>query len=109
MRMLVEYIAHELPMIRRAGPDDVATLHALVRELASYEHLASQMVSTVEQMRDNLFGSRRYAEALLAEDESSPVGFAVFFHNYSTFVGRPGLYVEDVFVRQEHRRKGHGR
>jgi GNAT superfamily N-acetyltransferase len=67
------------------------------------------MVSTQEQLHVHLFGARPYAEALLAEDEGTAVGFAVFFHNYSTFVGRPGLYVEDVFVCPEHRRKGHGR
>jgi GNAT superfamily N-acetyltransferase len=96
-------------MIRPARPSDAATLHSLVGELARYENLASQMVATEEQLHAHLFGSRPYAEALIAEDDGVPVGFAVFFHNYSTFMGRPGLYVEDVFVLPAHRRKGHGR
>ncbi len=67
------------------------------------------MTSTPEQLKRHLFGARPYAEALVAEDDAGVVGFALFFHNYSTFVGRPGLYLEDLFVRPESRRKGHGR
>jgi len=96
-------------MIRPATADDVAAIHALVCELARYERLEHEVTSTPEHLKDYLFGARPYAEALVAEDEASVVGFALFFHNYSTFVGRPGLYLEDLFVRPESRRKGHGR
>jgi GNAT superfamily N-acetyltransferase len=98
-------------MIRCAGPADVGVVHELIGELARYEHLEKEFVCSEEQLRSHLFGARRYAEALVALDEAAgvAVGFALFFHNYSTFVGRPGLYVEDIFVRPEHRRRGHGR
>jgi GNAT superfamily N-acetyltransferase len=81
----------------------------LVLELARYEHLEHEVCGTEEQLREHLFGERPVAEAVVAEEGAHVVGFAVFFHNYSTFVGRPGLYVEDLFVLPEHRRKGHGR
>jgi GNAT superfamily N-acetyltransferase len=96
-------------MIRPATPSDVGALHALIRELALYERLEHQAVGTTEDLRTHLFGTRPYAEALVAEDDGRVVGFALFFHNYSTFLARPGLYLEDLFVLPEHRRKGHGR
>jgi GNAT superfamily N-acetyltransferase len=96
-------------MIRFAAPDDVATLHALVGQLARYERLEHEVVSTEELLRKHLFGPRPYAEALVSEDGGGVVGFALFFHTYSTFLGRPGLYLEDLFVAPEHRRKGLGR
>jgi GNAT superfamily N-acetyltransferase len=96
-------------MIRPATTEDVAALHALVCELARYERLEHEVTSTEEQLREHLFGARPYAEALVAEDDAGVVGFALFFHNYSTFAGRPGIYLEDLFVRPEYRRKGHGR
>ena len=96
-------------MIRSAVPADVSTLRALIGELARYEGLEHQLSATDELLHIHLFGPRPYAEALVAEQGDEAIGFALFFHNYSTFVGRPGLYVEDVFVRPEHRRMGHGR
>jgi GNAT superfamily N-acetyltransferase len=96
-------------MIRPATPSDVGALHALIRELALYERLEHQAVGTKEDLQTHLFGTRPYAEALVAEDDGRVVGFALFFHNYSTFLARPGLYLEDLFVLPEHRRKGHGR
>jgi GNAT superfamily N-acetyltransferase len=96
-------------MIRPATASDVPALHALVCDLARYERLEDEVTSTPEQLSDHLFGARRYAEALVAQEDASVVGFALFFHNYSTFVGRPGLYLEDLFVRPESRRKGRGR
>jgi GNAT superfamily N-acetyltransferase len=96
-------------MIRPATPSDVSALHALIRELALYERLEHQAVGTTEDLQTHLFGTRPYAEALVAEDDGRVVGFALFFHNYSTFLARPGLYLEDLFVLPEHRRKGHGR
>jgi GNAT superfamily N-acetyltransferase len=96
-------------LIRQAGPDDVGTILGLIKELATYERLADLAVATQDLLRQNLFGERRFAEALLAEEEGAAVGFALFFHTFSTFLGRPGLYLEDLFVQPEHRRKGLGR
>jgi GNAT superfamily N-acetyltransferase len=96
-------------MIRFAGPADVATLHALVLELARYEKLEQEVVGTEGLLRTHLFGPRPFAEALVCEDAGAIVGFALFFHTYSTFLGRPGLYLEDLFVLPGHRRRGHGR
>jgi GNAT superfamily N-acetyltransferase len=96
-------------MIRAATAADVPTLHTLIIALATYEKLAHQVTATEADLEVNLFGSRPYAEALIAEQEGRAVGFAVYFHNYSTFLGRPGIYLEDLFVLPEERRKGHGR
>ena len=96
-------------MIRFATPDDLPTIVALIRGLAEYERLADAVVVQEATLRDYLFGSRPYAEVLLAEQASEVVGFALFFHTFSTFLGRPGLYLEDIFVRPEHRGRGHGK
>ena len=96
-------------MIRPAVPSDLDTVAALIRELAEYEHLAHEVVLDVEELREHLFGTHPYAEVLIAEaDGGDPVGFALFFHNFSTFLGRPGIHLEDLFVRPEHRGAGHG-
>jgi GNAT superfamily N-acetyltransferase len=94
--------------IRNATESDVATILQLIRELAEYERLLHEVVATEERLRENLFGPRRCAEVLLGEVEGNVAGFALFFHNYSTFLGRPGIYLEDLFVRPEFRRKGIG-
>lgn len=96
-------------MIRFATPADVDTLWALILELARYEKLEHEVAATRELLDTHLFGARRFAEALVSEDGGAIVGFALFFHTYSTFLSRPGLYLEDLFVLPEHRRKGHGR
>ncbi len=96
-------------MIRPATVADVSTIRDLIAALAEYEKLSHEVVLDESRLRDHLFGSRRYAEVLLAEEASSVVGFALFFHNYSTFLGRPGIYLEDLFVKPEHRAKGHGK
>ena len=97
-------------MIRAATPDDIPTIAGLIRALAQYEKLEDQVVLDEARLRDHLFGERPYAEALLAEEDDGQVaGFALFFHNYSTFLARPGIYLEDLFVRPEHRGKGHGK
>ncbi len=99
-------------MIRLAEPRDVPTIHALIRELARYEKLEHEAVATEEQIRESLFARRGpQAEVLVAEAPAEPtrvVGFALFFHNYSTFLGRHGLYLEDLFVLPEYRRTGLG-
>lgn len=88
---------------------DVPDIHRLIRALAEYERLAHEHVSTEAELRNGLFGSRPYAEVLLARVEQETVGFALFFHNYSTFLGRPGLYLEDLFVQPDRRGQGIGR
>ena len=95
--------------IRPAQRGDVAIILELIRELATYERAPNEVTATEEQLVDVLFGPRPAAEVLLAFDEETPVGFAVFFHNFSTWLGQPGLYLEDLFVRPEQRGKGYGR
>jgi GNAT superfamily N-acetyltransferase len=97
-------------MIRAANPADVPSIARLIRALAEYEKLAHEVVLDETRLRDHLFGQPRYAEVLLAEaDENRVVGFALFFHNYSTFLGRPGIYLEDLFVDPAERGQGHGK
>ncbi len=91
-----------------AQPADAALIVALVRELAAYERLLDDVVITPEDVHRDLFGQRPYAEAVIARIEGEPVGFALWFHNYSTFAGRPGLYLEDLFVRPAFRGRGYG-
>ncbi|HEX5045165.1 MAG TPA: GNAT family N-acetyltransferase [Candidatus Polarisedimenticolaceae bacterium] len=88
---------------------DVPVLLRFIRDLAACEKLAHEVVATEEGLRRTLFGERRYAEAVLARLDGAPAGFALFFHNYSTFLGKPGLYLEDLFVEPEHRGKGIGK
>jgi GNAT superfamily N-acetyltransferase len=96
-------------VIRPAVPSDLDTIAALIRELAEYEHLAHEVVLDADELREHLFGARPYAEVLIAEsDGGDAVGFALFFHNFSTFLGRPGIHLEDLFVRPETRGHGHG-
>lgn len=96
-------------MIRPATPDDVPTIARLIRGLAEYERLADRVVLKESDLREHLFGAKKYAEVLMAEDGGAVVGFALFFHNYSTFRGKPGIYLEDLFVEPQYRGKGHGK
>jgi GNAT superfamily N-acetyltransferase len=95
--------------IAPAIPDDVPFIAALIRELADYEKLAAEVSATEERIRSTMFGPRAVAEAVIAQLDGTPVGFAVFFPTYSTFRAQPGLYLEDVFVRPAARRSGVGR
>jgi GNAT superfamily N-acetyltransferase len=95
-------------MIRPAQPEDVGTLLQLIKELAAFEHLENEVVATEEILREHLFGKRLIAEALIAEKNDEAAGFALFFHNFSTFLGRPGLYLEDLYVRPRYRGEGFG-
>ena len=95
--------------LRSATSDDVPVIAALIRGLARFEKLEQEVVMTEELLAAGLFGDRPYAEVVLAEDDGRPVGFALFFHNFSTFLGRPGIYLEDLFVLPEHRGQGIGR
>ena len=94
--------------IRPPRPAEAPLVLALIRELADYERLAHEVTATAEDVSRALFGERPDAEALLAFHDGEPVGFALFFHNYSTFVGRRGLYLEDLFVRPAARGLGIG-
>lgn len=96
-------------VIREASIEDAGLILALIRELAEYERLAAEVVATEESLRRALFGSRAYAEVRIAEMEGKAAGFALFFHNFSTFLGRPGIYLEDLFVRPRWRGRGIGR
>jgi GNAT superfamily N-acetyltransferase len=95
--------------IRPACVEDVPVILELIRELATYERAPDEVSATKGQLVDVLFGERPAAEVLLAFEGKSPIGFAVFFHNFSTWLGRPGLYLEDLFVKPEKRGKGYGR
>ena len=95
--------------IRSAGEEDTGVIFSFIRKLAEYEKLSHAVEATEELLRETLFGERRVAECLIAEWEGAPAGFALFFHNYSTFLGRPGIYLEDLFVDPEYRGKGIGK
>lgn len=95
--------------IRTATEEDLPLILRFIRELAEYERLAHQVVATEEALRATLFGNPRFAEVLIGEDDGEPFGFALFFHNYSTFLARPGVYLEDLYVRPELRGKGYGK
>lgn len=96
-------------IIRVATIDDTPLILTLIRGLAEYERLAHEAVATEEDIRASLFGARPAAEVLIAESDGEPAGFALFFHNYSTFLGRRGLYLEDLFVFPAFRGRGIGR
>jgi GNAT superfamily N-acetyltransferase len=96
-------------MIRPATPADVPVIASLIRALADYEKLADAVCFDEAKIAEHLFGRRAFAECLLAEPDGTAVGFALFFHNYSTFLGKPGIYLEDLFVIPEHRGKGLGK
>src|SRR3979411_1391391 len=95
--------------IRPAQRGDVAIILELIRDLATYERAPNEVTATEEQLVDVLFGKKPAAEVLLAFEGETAVGFEVFFHNFSTWLGRPGLYLEDLFVKPEMRGKGYGR
>ena len=96
-------------MIRPALPDDVPKISAMIRELAAYENLSHEVLLQDGDLREHLFGKQIRASVLIAEDAGDVVGFALYFYNYSTFLGRPGIYLEDLFVRPNHRNHGHGK
>jgi GNAT superfamily N-acetyltransferase len=95
--------------IRPAAERDVPLILSLIRELAEYERLSHEVVATEGTLADSLFGKRPAAEVLLGYAGDDPAGFALFFHSFSTFLGRPGIYLEDLYVRPEFRGAGVGR
>ncbi len=99
---------HDLT-IRAATEADVPLILEFIRDLAEYEKLADHVVATEDLLRTTLFGHPRFAEVIIGEAEGRPVAFALFFHNFSTFLGRPGIYLEDLFVKPESRGHGYGK
>lgn len=96
-------------VVRRARPDDTALLLALFAELAEYERLSHMLSADERKLSEALFGEHPLAEALIAERDGQPAGYALFFTTFSTFLARPGIWLEDLFVRPAHRRFGVGR
>lgn len=96
-------------ILRPAAPADVSVLFELIRALAEYEKLSHAVTGSAAELEQHLFGDRPYAEAIVAECDGKAVGFALFLHNYSTFLTKPGIYLEDLFVLPEYRRRGIGK
>lgn len=94
--------------IKPATIDNVPLILAFIKELASYEKLAHEVVATEDILKETLFGDKAHAEVIIGYLNNLPVSFALFFHNFSTFLGRPGIYLEDLFVKQSVRGKGIG-
>lgn len=94
--------------IHPAAVDDVPLILSFIKKLAEYERLAHEVVATEESLRQTLFNSRKTAEIAIGYFQKKPIGLVLFFHNYSTFLGRPGLYIEDLFVEESYRRRGFG-
>ncbi|OYU94942.1 MAG: N-acetyltransferase [Bacteroidetes bacterium B1(2017)] len=95
--------------IRVAQKDDAAIILGFIEGIAEYEKLSHAVEATVEKIEEHLFGARAYAECLLAYEGTTAVGFVLFFHNYSTFVSKPGIYLEDLFINPAYRGKGYGK
>jgi len=94
--------------IRKAGKTDIPLVLDFINKLAEYERLSHEVVATEGDLERYLFGKEKVAEVLIGYEGELPVGFALFFHNFSTFLGKPGIYLEDLFVLEEHRGKGYG-
>ncbi|MBA2857749.1 GNAT superfamily N-acetyltransferase [Methanococcus maripaludis] len=88
---------------------DVPLIFKFIKELAKYENLENHVTATEEIIKESLFGKKQYAEALIVEADSKPVGLVLFFHNFSTFIGKPGIYIEDLYLKEEFRGMGIGR
>lgn len=95
--------------IRPANVNQTPLILKLIKELAVYEKLLDLVVTTEEDLKDTLFGKNKAADVVIGYSNNKPVGYALFFYNYSSFVGRPGLYIEDIYVRQKYRGKGFGK
>lgn len=94
--------------IRQAVPADTPIIFDLIKKLAVYEKLENDVITSVDELQENIF-NKNFAKVLIAEELGKPVGFALYFYNFSTFVGKPGIYLEDLFVEPEHRGKGYGK
>jgi GNAT superfamily N-acetyltransferase len=104
-------IATDTPgfQIKSATESDVPVILAFIKKLAHYERLSHEVTATEDRLRKTLFGVQRTAEVAIGYLETNPVGFVLFFHNYSTFLGKPGIYIEDLFIDENYRRRGYGR
>jgi GNAT superfamily N-acetyltransferase len=104
-------LANSIPgfEIRAATKSDTPIILSFVKQLAAYEKLSHEVAASEASIRETLFGARRVAEVAIGYFNGKPVGFVLFFHNYSTFLGRPRLYIEDLFVDENYRRRGFGR
>ena len=96
-------------VLRFATVDDVGLILDFIRQLADYENISNEVVTDEDQLRQSLFGGRRVAEVVIASFDGQPAGFALFFHNFSTFLGQPGIYLEDLFVNPALRGRGIGK
>ncbi len=96
-------------LIRHAEESDVPLILGFIKDLAAYEKLSHEVTATEEDFRQNLFGEKRFAEVVIGEFHSEPVGYALYFYNFSTFIGKPGIYLEDLYVKPEERGKGFGK
>jgi GNAT superfamily N-acetyltransferase len=100
---------HKTFNLRPATPQDIPLIESFILELAEYEKLRDTVTMNASLLLKNLFGEKPFAEVILGFEAEVPVGFALFFHNYSTFTGKPGLYLEDLYIRPEFRGKGYGK
>lgn len=105
---MAEAIARTDFIIKSATRKDVPAILSFIRKLAEYERLSHEVVASAALLRRTLFGGRRSAEVVIGYYQKQPVGFVLFFHNFSTFLGRPGIYIEDLFVEEKYRRRGFG-
>jgi GNAT superfamily N-acetyltransferase len=96
-------------VIRRASEDEVPLIREFILKLAEYEQLTHEVTATEEQLRRYLFGEEKVAEVVIGYFRDTPVGFALYFYNFSTFLARPGIYLEDLYVLEEYRGKGFGK
>ncbi len=95
--------------IRPSTVDDCALILSFIQELAEYEKLAHEVIATAETLQETLFGEQHFAEVMIGEYQGSPVCYSLFFHNFSTFTGRPGIYLEDIYVKPDRRGRGFGK
>jgi GNAT superfamily N-acetyltransferase len=95
--------------IRNTTKEDVPLILQFIKEIAEYEKLSHEVITTEKVLMESLFGEKKSAEVVIGELEGKPVGYAIFFHNFSTFLGKKGLYLEDLFVKPEYRGKGFGK
>ena len=96
-------------LIRKAEEDDVPQILEFIRKLAAYEKLTHEVTATEEQLRKYLFGKDKVADVVIGTFEGTPVGFALYFYNFSTFLAKPGIYLEDLYVLEEYRGRGFGK
>ena len=94
--------------IRKATPEDTPVIFDLIKKLAVYEKMEDEVVTSVEELQENIF-VKKFAHVIIGEENGIAAGFALYFYNFSTFVGKPGLYLEDLYVEPEHRGKGYGK